>query len=96
MAHQSLIIGALTLFATASIMDGLTVSTDMKWAIASSLIVSIYTFLVASPLAAVTKDRGLQPGAQGLARLVYVGNMIGAGSSLFFSALLVLAAFSSL
>jgi len=91
-AHQSLTIGALILFAAASIMGGLAVSSAMKWAIALPLIVSGYAFAVSTPLAAVTRDRGLQTGAKGLARLVYIGNMLGAAGSLASSTLLVCAA----
>lgn len=95
-AHQSLTIGALILFATAALIGGLAVSSTMKWAIALPLIVSGYAFAVATPLAAVTKDRGLQSGGQGWARLVYLGNMVGAGTSLLSSVLLVVAAALSL
>jgi len=44
----------------------------------------------------VTGDRGLASGARGLARVVYLGNMVGAGSSLLAAALLVCAGFISL
>lgn len=77
-------------------MGGLAVSGAMKWSIALPLIVSGYAFAVATPLAAATKDRGLQPGGQGLARLVYLGNMVGAVTSLLSSVLLVIAAAVSL
>jgi hypothetical protein len=95
-AHQSLTIGALVLFAAAALMTGLAVSQVMKWAIAVPLIISGYAFLVATPLAAITKDRGLQSGAQGLARVVYLGNMVGVAGSLLGSALLVIAALVTL
>jgi hypothetical protein len=95
-AHQSLTIGALLLFAAASFMGGLAVPMGMKWAIAGLLIVSGYAFTVSTPLAAMTKDRGLQTGATGLARWVYLGNMAGAATSLIGSALLVFAAVYSL
>lgn len=95
-AHQSLTIGALVLFALASVMPGLLVPAALKWSIAVAMIVSGYAFVVATPLAAVTKDRGLQAGGKGLARLVFVGNMVGAGTSLLASALLVVAALMSL
>ena len=95
-AHQSLTIGALVLFAAASLMSGLAVSTGMKWAIAFPLIVSAYAFTMSTPLAAVTRDRGLSAGAKGLAGLVYIGNVVGAVTSLVGSALLVIAAVLSL
>ena len=95
-AHQSPTIGALVLFAAASLMAGLAVTEVMKWAIALPLIISGYAFLLSTPLAAVTKDWGLQSGAQGLARLVYLGNMLGVAGYLMGSALLAFAALSSL
>lgn len=95
-AHQSLTIGALVLFAAASLMGGLAVSTNVKWAIAVLFTMSGYAFTISTPLAAVTKDRGLGAGAKGLARLVYIGNVAGAATSLAGGALLVAAAVWSL
>jgi hypothetical protein len=51
---------------------------------------------VATPLAAITKDGGLAAGAKGLARLVYLGNMVGALSSLAGAFILVFSAGVSL
>lgn len=95
-AHQSLTIGALVLFAAASLMGGLAASTNVKWAIALPFIISGYAFTISTPLAAVTRDRGLCADAKGLARLVYIGNIVGAATSLMGSALLAVAAVWSL
>lgn len=84
------------MFAVAAILPALMVNPHLKWIIAGLLIVSSYAFCVSTPLAAIIEDRGLQRDAQGLAGLVYWGNMIGAGASLLAATLLVSAAFLSL
>lgn len=95
-AHQAIPIGATLMYAIAALLASFAVGVQVKWLIAVSLIVSSYAFCVSTPLAAVTGHRGLTKGGQGLARLVYVGNVVGAGASLFASLLLVYAGFVSL
>ena len=94
-AHQSLPIGATLMFAVAGVLGSLQVGTSVKWALAGFLIVSSYAFCVSTPLAAVTGDRGLGSGSKGLARLVYIGNMVGAATSLMAAALLLYSALIS-
>ena len=53
-------------------------------------------FTIATPLAAITQDRGLISGSQGWARLVYWGNLVGAWTSLVAASSLVFAAAMSL
>jgi len=95
-AHLSIPIGATLMFAIAALLPSFSVSAALKWSIACSLLVSSYAFCIATPLAAITGSRGLASGGKGLARLVYLGNMIGAWSSLLAAALLVFAGFASL
>ncbi len=95
-AHLSLPIGATLMFAIAAVLPALTVSTPVAWIIAIALIVSSYAFCVATPLAAITGERGLASGGVGLGQLVYLGNMLGAWSSLVAALTLVFAAFMSL
>ncbi|HWW99541.1 hypothetical protein [Collimonas sp.] len=95
-AHLSIPLGAVLMFAIAAVLPSFAVSAGFKWCIVGTLLLSSYAFCLATPLAAVTGDRGLASGAQGLARLVYLGNMVGAGSSLLAAALLVCAGFVSL
>jgi hypothetical protein len=95
-AHQSLPIGATLMLAVAAVMGSLQVVATVKWALAGSLIVSSYAFCVSTPLAALTGDRGLGSGSKGLARLVYLGNMVGAATSLIAAALLLYSALLSL
>lgn len=81
-AHQSLAIGALLLFALAAIQPFIVAPAWLIWCTNVLFVVSGYAFTVATPLAAVTKDRGLRSGSTGLARWVYLGNMVGALTSL--------------
>jgi hypothetical protein len=67
----------------------------LQWSVALPLIISAYGFCLATPLAAITGDRGLQPGSKGVARLVYLGNWLGAVGSIVASVCFVLAAFAS-
>lgn len=95
-AHQSLTIGALLLFAMAYVLPPLEIPNVLKTAIAVLFIISGYAFTISTPLAAVSKDRGLSAGATGLARLVYLGNVVGAATSLLAAAGLLVAAFLAL
>ena len=95
-AHLSLPIGATLMFAVAAVLPSLLVAIQIKWVIAVALIVSAYGFCVSTPLAAVTGQRGLSSGGVGLGKLVYLGNMVGAWSSVVDSVTLLYAAFVSL
>lgn len=95
-AHQSLPLGATLMLAVAGVMGYLQVASTVKWVLAVTLIVSSYAFCVSTPLAAITGDRGLGAGSKGLARLVYLGNMIGAVTSLIAAVLLLYSALLSL
>ncbi|WP_211462046.1 hypothetical protein [Collimonas silvisoli] len=95
-AHLSIPLGAMLMFAIAALLPSFAVGAAIKWGIGGSLLLSSYAFCVATPLAAITRNRGLAAGGKGLARLVYLGNMIGAWSSLMAAALLVFAGFVSL
>jgi hypothetical protein len=67
-AHQSLTIGALMLFGMAFVIPSLAVPGFIKLTIAALFVVSGYAFTVSTPLAAVTRNRGLIVGAKGLPR----------------------------
>lgn len=95
-AHLSLPIGATLMFAIAAVLPALAVPAQIAWVIAIALIISSYAFCVSTPLAAITGERGLSSGTVGLGRLVYLGNMVGAWSSLVAAVALVYAAFISL
>lgn len=95
-AHQSLSLGAALMFSVVAVLPILVKSQPLAWSVSVCLIVSSYAFCVATPLAAMTKDRGLSSGARGLARLVYWGNVVGAASSVIGALILMLAAAMSL
>ena len=91
-AHLSLPLGAILMLVVAPLLGSFAISAPVQWALALTLIVSAYGFCVAAPLAALTGDRGLAPGARGLAACVYAGNMVGVAGSLAAAVLLIFAA----
>ena len=95
-AHLSLPIGAILMFAVAAVLPALAVAAAIKWVIALALIVSSYGFCVATPLAAITGQRGLSSGGTGLGKLVYIGNVVGAWASVIAAVGFLYAAFVSL
>ena len=95
-AHLSLPIGAILMFAVATLLASFAVVGQIKQLIANLLIVSGYSFCVALPLAAMVGERGLSPGGSLKAKAVFVGNVLGAVTSLLASLALVYAAFESL
>ena len=95
-AHLSLPIGATLMLATAPLLASLAVAEAVKWVIVVTLVLSAYGFCVATPLAAITGERGLAPGGKGLGRLVYLGNWLGAVGSIASAAVFLYAAFVSL
>ncbi len=91
-AHLSLPIGAILMFAVAALLPSLAVPAPVIWVIAVALIVSAYGFCVSTPLAAVTGQRGLSSDGAGLGKLVYLGNMVGAFASIIGATALLVAA----
>jgi hypothetical protein len=84
------------MFSVAALLPWFNVSVQVSWAIAVALIVSSYAFCVSTPLAAITGQRGLSSASSGFGRLVYLGNMVGALSSLVAALALLYAALVSL
>jgi hypothetical protein len=95
-AHQSLCLGAVLMFSVAAVLPSLSTPLALKWLIAAALIISSYAFAIATPLAAITQDRGLAAGGQGWARVVYWGNLTGAWTSLVAASAFLVAAGMSL
>ena len=95
-AHASLPIGATLMFTVAALLSSFTVAVEVKWVIAVALIVSSYAFCFSLPLAATVGHRGLSSDGPLSAKLVYLGNMLGAWSSLVASAALIYAGYASL
>jgi hypothetical protein len=95
-AHLSLPLGAILMFAIAALLPGFAIGAAAAWTITLSLIVSAYGFCVSTPLAALTGRRGLAPEAGGWGKLVYVGNMVGSVASLAGAVAILYAAAVSL
>lgn len=95
-AHLSLPLGATLMLAVAAVLPTMAIPGALAWTIALALIVSSYAFCVATPLAAITGERGLAAGASGLGRLVYLGNIVGAVTSIVAALALLLAALITL
>jgi hypothetical protein len=96
LAHASLSIGAAVMLAVSGLLSAFTVGEPVRWLIAIALVVSSYAFCISLPLAAMVGHRGLSPGGPRSARLVYVGNSVGALASLVAAGMLVYAGFVSL
>jgi|GEM_PF-624661 len=77
-AHASLPMGAILMFTIAALLSSFAVASSVKWSIAVALIVSSYAFWFSLPLAAVVGHRGLSSEGPASAKLVYLGNMLGA------------------
>ncbi len=95
-AHLSLPLGAILMFAVAPLLTSFSVVREFKQLIADSLIVSGYSFCVSLPLAASVGHRGLSYRGPFKAKVVFLGNVLGAVTSLLASLALIYAAFESL
>ena len=95
-AHLSLPIGAILMFAVAPLLGSFAVAVAVKQLIADALIVSGYAFSVALPLGAMAGERGLSFRGPLVAKTVFAGNILGAVTSLVAAFALISAAFMSL
>jgi hypothetical protein len=95
-AHASLPMGAILMFAVAALLSSFAVATQVKWFIAATLIVSVYAFCFSLPLAAAVGHRGLSSRGPFVAKLVFAGNLLGSVASLAASIALVYAGYKSL
>jgi len=91
-AHQSLPMAAILMFAIAAILPSFTTGPAVAWFIAGTLIFSSYAFCISMPLAAMTGHRGLSKGGQELQKVVLVGNVVGAWLSVASCLVLLFAA----
>jgi hypothetical protein len=95
-AHLSLPIGAVLMFAVAPLLGSFAVTESVRALIATLLIVSSYSFCAALTLAPVVGHRGLSATGPLSAKIVFAGNALGAITSLLAAVVLVYAAFVSL
>ena len=95
-AHLALPLGATLMLAIAAVLTPLAVTATVKWVIAVALIVSSYAFCFSLLLAPLVGHRGLSSKGPLAAKLVYLGNMLGAVTSLIAGVALLYAAYASL
>ena len=86
---------ATLMLATAAVLGALQVPEAVRWMIVLPMVVSAYAFCVATLLAALTGDRGLQR-SHGWGQVVYASNMLGAAGSVLSAAVFLGAAAVSL
>ena len=96
LAHGSLPMGAALMFGVGAVLSGLAVAEAVRWSIAIALIVSSYAFCISLPLAAIVGHRGLSASGPIPAKLVFIGNTVGALGSLVAAVALVYAGWQSL
>lgn len=94
-AQTSLPLGATLMLATAAVLGSLQVPEAVLWMVVWPMVVSAYAFCVATPLAALTGDRGLQR-SQGWGQVVHASNMLGAAGSMLSAVVFLGAAAVSL
>jgi hypothetical protein len=95
-AHASLPMGAMLMFAVAALLSSFAVVAEVKWFIAITLIISVYAFCISLPLAAIAGHRGLSLRGPLVAKVIFFGNMVGSIASLAASIALVYAGYESL
>jgi hypothetical protein len=96
LVHGTLPMGAAVGLAVAAVLTSLRVGPTIKWLLALSWIVSNYAFTLSLTLAAIVGHRGLTTDRPLGNRVVLVGNLIGAGTSLVGALALLYAAYLSL
>lgn len=95
-AHASLPAAAILMFAIVPLLSAFAVGAGVKWFIAGTLIASSYAFCVSLPLSAVVGHRGLSSAGPAAAKVVYVGNVVGAALALAATLGLIYAGYVSL
>ena len=95
-AHASLPIAAILMFAIAALLPSLAVASSIRWLIAGALVVSSYAFCISLPLAAAVGHRGLSSRGPASAKVVFAANLVGAWASVLATLALIYAAFASL
>jgi hypothetical protein len=96
LAHGALSLGGTTMIAMAAIVSSLQVAEMIQWLLSIALIASGYGFCFALTLEPFVGDRGLSWTGIWSNKVVFVGNLIGALSSLIGSIVLVYASYVSL
>ena len=95
-AHSSLVMGGVLLLAIAGIVSHLQLSAFALASLVWGVVASSYAFAVVLPLAALCGQRGLTARPPLLNRLLYCGNMVGAGGLLLGTVVLLWGAYAAL
>src|SRR5436305_13125627 len=95
-AHASLPIGAMLMFAVAALLSSFAIAEQVKGLIALALIVSSYAFCFSLILAARVGHGGLSMQGPRVAKLVFAGDIVGAWTSLAATLALIYAGLVSL
>jgi len=95
-AHSSLVMGGILLLALAGVVSHLQLSAFALAFLVWAFIASSYGFAVVLPLAAHYGYRGLSSSPPLLNRVLYVGNMAGAGGLIVGTIILVWGAYGAL
>ena len=95
-AHSSITIGSILMFALSSLLSNLAANSLVIWLIAVLFIVSGYAFSLALYVGPIVGHRGLSSRGPVSAKVVYLGNSIGALTSLAGATVLLYAAWITL
>jgi hypothetical protein len=95
-AHSSLVAGGALLLVLASVVTQLQLSTQALALLVWAFVASSYSFAVVLPLGAQYGQRGLTSAPPFLNRVIYVGNMVGAGGLLLGTLILIWGAYAAL
>lgn len=95
-AHSSLVIGGVLLLALAGILSHLQLGAFALGLLVWVVVASSYAFAVVLPLAALYGLRGLTSAPPLLNRVLYYGNMVGAGGLLLGTVVLLWGAYAAL
>ncbi len=95
-AHSSLVMGGVLLLALAGILAHLQLSAFALAILVWAVVASSYAFAVVLPLGAHYNQRGLTSAPPLLNRLIYFGNMVGAGGLLLGTVVLLWGAYATL
>lgn len=96
LAHLSLSLGGATMIAIAACLSSISVNDNLKWAVAVSYIISGYGFCFSMVSEPFLGARGLSWSGTTNNKIVYVGNSVGALSSLIGTIALLIASYLSL
>jgi len=96
LAHGALSLGATTMVSMAAVLSFLQVDSQIKWILAIAYIISGYGFCFALTIEPFVGDRGLSWSGTWSNKVVYLGNITGALSSLIGTLVLVYASYRTL